>query len=166
MKGILPYISVVVLCLGMLFVPGRALGQNYIVVNKTDLKLRVYDGKHKELACFPVAVGTNYGDKKEQGDCRTPEGTFLIKSIEASIDYHYDFGDGRGLVKGAYGPRFIRLAVPGNNSIGIHGTLPEHQHSIPGRESHGCVRMKNNDILVLCKYLSKGMKVTITPDHQ
>ena len=140
------------------------INRNFIVINKPEQKLRVFDKDACVIAEYDVAVGTNYGDKKSAGDCRTPEGVFTIKSIEASQHYHYDFNDGRGLVKGAYGPRFIRLTVPGNNSIGIHGTLPEHQSTIPGRASHGCIRMKNNDVLELCKYVHKGMKVVIIPD--
>ena len=157
----------------ILLIPGMGLAQNgyapqinrnFIVINKAEQILRVFDKDAYVIAEYDVAVGTNYGDKRETGDCKTPEGVFTIKSIEASYDYHYDFKDGRGLVKGAYGPRFIRLTVPGNNSIGIHGTLPEHQSTIPGRASHGCVRMRNNDVLQLCKYVHRGMKVVIIPD--
>ena len=140
------------------------IGRNFIVINKAEQKLRVFDKEAYVIAEYDVAVGVHYGDKQSMGDCRTPEGIFTIKSIEASHDYHYDFKDGRGLIKGAYGPRFIRLTVPGNNSIGIHGTLPELLPSIPGRTSHGCIRMRNNEILDLCKYIHKGMKVVIIPD--
>ncbi len=138
--------------------------RGYIVIDKTSLKLTFYNAEGNAEVSFPIAVGSNYGDKTVMGDCKTPEGEFPIKSIEEAKDYHYDFGDGRGLVKGAYGPRFIRLLVPGNNTIGIHGTLPEHQYTIPGRVSHGCIRMRNSDILKLCEYARRGMKVIITPD--
>lgn len=138
--------------------------RGYIVIDKTALQLTFYNEAGNAEISFPIAVGSNFGNKTVMGDCKTPEGEFPIKSIEASIEYHYDFGDGRGLVKGAYGPRFIRLLVPGNNSIGIHGTLPEHQYTIPGRVSHGCIRMRNSDILKLCRYARNGMKVIITPD--
>ncbi len=154
-------IAILLVCMAISVV---SFCQGYVVIDKTALKLTFYDAEGKPAHSFPIAVGSNFGDKTVMGDCKTPEGEFPIKSIEASIDYHYDFGDGRGLVKGAYGPRFIRLLVPGNNSIGIHGSLPEHQYTIPGRVSHGCIRMKNKDILKLCKYVRRGMKVIITPD--
>jgi lipoprotein-anchoring transpeptidase ErfK/SrfK len=44
--------------------------------------------------------------------------------------------------------------------VGIHGTsLP---NLIPGRISHGCVRMKNADILKLDKLVEVGTPITIT----
>ena len=49
---------------------------------------------------------------------------------------------------------------PGGGIVGIHGTsLPG---LIPGKISHGCVRMKNADILKLDKIVEVGTPITVT----
>ena len=49
---------------------------------------------------------------------------------------------------------------PAAGIVGIHGTsLPG---LIPGKISHGCVRMKNADILKLDKLIEVGTPITIT----
>lgn len=46
--------------------------------------------------------------------------------------------------------------------IYIHGTPDTEPMSIP--RSHGCVRMRNRDVLELCDKVDVGMKVLISPD--
>jgi len=48
---------------------------------------------------------------------------------------------------------------PGGGFIGIHGT--DRPHLIPGRISHGCIRMRNADILALAPRMPVGTPVTI-----
>jgi lipoprotein-anchoring transpeptidase ErfK/SrfK len=48
---------------------------------------------------------------------------------------------------------------PGGGFIGIHGT--DQPRLIPGRVSHGCVRMRNADILRLDRRMPVGTPVTI-----
>jgi hypothetical protein len=68
----------------------------------------------------------------------------------------------------AYGPRAFGLNArstkltdwPGGGFIGIHGT---NQPSIlPGRVSHGCVRMRNDAVLRLFRLMPIGTPVTIS----
>jgi lipoprotein-anchoring transpeptidase ErfK/SrfK len=48
---------------------------------------------------------------------------------------------------------------PGGGFIGIHGTnAPE---LLPGRVSHGCIRLRNEDILQLGRLMPVGTPVTI-----
>lgn len=110
----------------------------------------------------PVGIGLNRGTKKAKGDMRTPEGSFSIKSIERSSKWTHDFKDGYGQRKGAYGPYFIRLKIPNVNSIGIHGTC--FPKSIGTRCSEGCIRLRNEDLSELRKYVFVGMRVIIEPD--
>jgi hypothetical protein len=49
---------------------------------------------------------------------------------------------------------------PGGGVIGIHGT--DQPQLIPGRISHGCIRMRNADILVLARRMPVGTPITIT----
>jgi hypothetical protein len=48
---------------------------------------------------------------------------------------------------------------PGGGVVGIHGT--DQPQLIPGRISHGCIRMRNADILVLAGRMPVGTPITI-----
>jgi lipoprotein-anchoring transpeptidase ErfK/SrfK len=48
---------------------------------------------------------------------------------------------------------------PGGGFIGIHGT--DEPQLIPGAISHGCIRMRNRDILSLAKLMPIGTPLTI-----
>ena len=89
--------------------------------------------------------------------------TFKINQLLNARGLSHDFGDGKGPVRNAYGPWFLRLDVPGFNDIGIHGThLPE---SIGSRATEGCIRLTNDDITDLKGRVKVGTVVTILPDE-
>jgi lipoprotein-anchoring transpeptidase ErfK/SrfK len=48
---------------------------------------------------------------------------------------------------------------PGGGFIGIHGT--DQPQLIPGRISHGCIRMRNREILALARLMPVGTPLTI-----
>lgn len=58
----------------------------------------------------------------------------------------------------SFGPRWLGLNVPWGN-YGIHGT--NKPHSIGQHLSHGCIRMRNEDILALYSMIPIGTRVTI-----
>lgn len=131
-----------------------------LVVTKSAYTLELFEGETL-VETFPVAVGKNAGDKQAVGDFRTPEGEFAVSSIEDSRKWTHDFGDGKGRIKGAYGPWFIRLATPGWKGIGIHGT--HDPDSIGTAATEGCIRLRNSDLLRLVARISVGIPVTILP---
>lgn len=136
---------------------------NRIIVSKQRLQLYVVNEKGDTLFRCPVSCGTNRGNKTCVGDRKTPEGTFNIIKMYDATSWKHDFGDGKGMRVGAYGPLFFRLNVPGFSDIGLHGTIfPE---SIGTRSSEGCVRMHNDDIKRLYPYCHIGMPVTIEKDE-
>jgi lipoprotein-anchoring transpeptidase ErfK/SrfK len=49
---------------------------------------------------------------------------------------------------------------PAGGFVGIHGT--SRPDLLPGRVSHGCIRMRNADILVLSRLMPVGTPVEIT----
>ncbi len=147
---------------GMLLLPLLGMAENRIVVSKQRMELYVVSQQSDTLFRAEIGCGKNYGDKRRKGDLRTPEGKFRIVSIEQSSAWKHDFNDGYGMRKGAYGPYFIRLKTPGFTGIGIHGTcFPE---SIGTRSSEGCIRLKNEDLLKLVGYVSRGMICEIESD--
>lgn len=149
------------LCLASLSVlPAFAVEPARLVVTKSAYTLELFEGETL-VATFPVAVGKNGGEKQAVGDNRTPEGEFAVSSIEDSRKWTHDFCDGKGEVKGAYGPWFIRLATPVWKGIGIHGT--HDPASIGTAATEGCVRLRNSDLLRLVARISVGTRVVILP---
>lgn len=131
-----------------------------LVITKSAFTLELFEGA-RLVETFPVAVGKNPGDKQAVGDNRTPEGQFAVSSIEDSRKWTHDFGDGKGAVKGAYGPWFVRLATPGWKGIGIHGT--HDPASIGTAATEGCIRLRNADLVRLVARISAGTPVQVLP---
>lgn len=138
-------------------VPGKMPLRNDIIINKRKTRLYVVNVFGDTVAQFPVCASRNRGQKKGKDDCRTPEGTFTVIGIYNSTDWKY-----KGTGAKCYGPWFISLRTPGFWGIGIHGT--NAPGSIPGRSSHGCIRLHNDNIVKLKGMVSKDSRVTILPD--
>lgn len=130
-----------------------------ILIDKPALTLSIMQGQ-MVLHTFPIACGKNLGQKQNPGDMRTPEGNFTITEIINSRSWTHDFGDGKGKIRGAYGPWFFRLSY--GHGIGIHGT--HEPESMGKRVSEGCVRLRNADIEKLRSLVSVGTRVQILPD--
>jgi lipoprotein-anchoring transpeptidase ErfK/SrfK len=133
------------------WVPRDALGgyrfvHTRLVIDQERLRVTLlYDGRPVFHA--PIGVG--------KAESPTPNGQFYIR------DELHGFGDP------FYGPiaygTSARSAVltdwPGGGFIGIHGT--NEPGLIPGRISHGCVRLRNPDILRLSRLMPVGTPVTV-----
>jgi lipoprotein-anchoring transpeptidase ErfK/SrfK len=134
-----------------------------VLVDKHRLVMKIINFSGDTIETYPVAVGTNLGDKEKVGDLKTPEGTFGVVTIEDASAWKYDFeDDGKGPVDGAYGPWFVRLKVTNHKGIGIHGT---HDNTTIGkRVSHGCIRMKNEDLQEIVPRIREETNVIITKD--
>ena len=128
-----------------------ALGDSHtthttLLVDKSDLKATIYkDGRPTWSA--PVGIGTS--------KTPTPNGRFYVRELIKMNP-----------ANGAYGPYiygtsgYAKLSeFPGGGIIGVHGT--SQPGLIPGRPSHGCVRLRNADIRVLAKRLPLGAPVRI-----
>ena len=134
----------------------------FVIINKADMSLTLYNYKGELLQKSAVATGKNFGSKQSIGDLKTPEGIFTIASIEDASKWTHDFkDDSLGPIKDAYGPYFIRLNVPGQKGIGIHGT--HDNNSIGSRASEGCIRMNNTDLSNLVNKLNVASVVVIVP---
>lgn len=88
----------------------------------------------------------------------TPHGQFYIRSQLKGYGQKGSF----------YGPLAFGTSAtsdtltdwPGGGIVGVHGT--SQPNLIPGRISHGCVRLKNADILKLGRLMPVGTPVTIS----
>lgn len=146
----------------------RLINSNYpdfIIVDKKAMQLALFDRYGREKLRYGIACGKRYGTKRKKGDNRTSEGFFSAEGIYDSTDWLYTDDNGRtSKKKGQFGPRFIRLQIPGITSIGIHGTCAPW--SIGGRVSHGCIRVKNENILELVKHVTIGMPIIVSPSDR
>jgi lipoprotein-anchoring transpeptidase ErfK/SrfK len=85
----------------------------------------------------------------------TPRGEFYVREKLAG------FGDP------FYGPVAFGTSArspvltdwPGGGFVGIHGT--DRPELIPGRISHGCIRMRNADIVRLARLMPLGTPLTV-----
>lgn len=133
-----------------------------VIIDKNSMMLSHYDYEGRLVQKSGIACGRNPGNKKIIGDYKTPEGVFRVSRIEDAADWSHDFkGDTLGEIKGAYGPFFIRLDVPGQKGIGIHGT--HDSASIGTRASEGCIRLDNREITRLASAVRPGTMVVILP---
>lgn len=136
--------------------------EGMIYIDKQELMLTLFSPDGKVLAEFPVACGKNIGQKQKSGDFKTPEGMFYISQIQDASQWGHDFNDGKGFIRHAYGPWFMRLDTGRHKGIGIHGThAPE---SIGTRATEGCIRLRNEDLEQLHSLVKVGTTVIITPD--
>jgi lipoprotein-anchoring transpeptidase ErfK/SrfK len=85
----------------------------------------------------------------------TPRGEFYVRN---RLD-HYQ--------SAAYGPVAFGTSArsaratdwPAGGYVGIHGT--DRPDLLPGRVSHGCIRMRNTDILAMASLMGVGTPITI-----
>ncbi len=138
------------------------MSKGLIYISKVDMTLTLLDANGQVVVSYPMACGRNKGHKQRKGDMRTPEGKFSLQQIQDAHTWTHDFGDGKGVIKGAYGPCFMRLRT-GFNGIGIHGT--HDPKSIGTRATEGCIRLENKNVEALSKKVTLGMTVIIGPEN-
>lgn len=143
----------------------------YIVIDKSDYELKVYD-EEGWYATYPIVFGTkDANDKMYEGDKRTPEGSFrvILKKHhskwgpELLLDYPNDesykkFNDrkSKGLI-----PRGAKIG----GGIAIHATRPSEEWTVDNyyNWTDGCISVKYTDMQDLFDYIPVGTVVTIQP---
>lgn len=132
--------------------------RKFIIVDKGKMKLFLYDPYGNIIKSYGIACAKNYGTKQRKGDSRTPEGYFDAEGVYDSTNWLFTDDNGyTSPTRGVYGPRFIRVVRP----VGIHGT--GSPGSIGKRCSHGCIRVTNDNIMELVKYVSAGTPIIVSP---
>jgi lipoprotein-anchoring transpeptidase ErfK/SrfK len=118
-----------------------------VIVSVPDRKLVVMENG-AVVRVFPIAVGATASP--------SPTGAFeIVSRLSEPTYYHAGVvippGDDNPL-----GPRWVGLSMKG---YGIHGTnIP---HSIGKAASHGCIRMRNHDIVQFFAMVNVGDTVEI-----
>ena len=138
------------------------MSKGFIFVSKVDMTLTLVNSQGNVVVTYPIACGRRTGQKIRRGDNKTPEGYFLLEKIHDSTNWGHDFHDGKGFIKHAYGPFFLRLRT-GFQGIGIHGT--HAPSSIGTRATEGCIRLENDNVEALEHQVVLGMPVIIGPEE-
>ena len=144
-------------------------GDIYIIIDKSDYELSVYDDKGW-YATYPVVFGNNkLEDKKMEGDRNTPEGTFHITGKRIHEKWYrfiaIDYPNEESRQK--FRLRKERGEIPANarigGGIGIHGTWPHEDTQIDRYTNWtlGCISMKRSDVDEIYSYIKKGTRVII-----
>lgn len=145
------------------------VGTVYVVVDKSDYELKVFDDEGW-YATYPVVFGSkDLSDKLMEGDKRTPEGTFKIISKRPHEKWHkmlmLDYPNAESWAK--FKQRKASGKIPAKAKIGggiaIHGTWTNDDIVVDvyTNWTNGCVSLKNSDLDDLEAYLPVGTKVVI-----
>jgi murein L,D-transpeptidase YafK len=145
------------------------VGTIYILIDKSDYELSVYDEKGW-YATYPVVFGNNsLEDKKVEGDKNTPEGSFRIAGKRIHEKWHrfmgIDYPTAESREK--FNARKKRGEIPSTarigGGIGIHGTWPHEDYQIDRYKNWtlGCISMKNDDVAEVYGFTTAGTKVII-----
>lgn len=130
--------------------PGPGADRYIVVVEKSTQSLFLYEfkkGQYYLRRTYPCSTGENVGDKRKEGDKRTPEGVYIFnkKSLESELApiygvlaYPMDYPNFWDLREGRDG-----------NGIWMHGT---NRKLVP-RDSNGCVALQNVDIMELEQFV-------------
>jgi lipoprotein-anchoring transpeptidase ErfK/SrfK len=137
---------------GVGWVPRSTLGALHLVDTQLtiDRKRLVATLRRDGRVVFTAPVGVG------QNATPTPSGTFFIRDVLAGFDGSPVYGP---VAFGTSARSAVLTDWPAGGYVGIHGT--NEPQLIPGQVSHGCVRLRNADILRLSKLMPVGSSVRI-----
>ena len=132
------------------------------------------------IAEYPVSLGasSSEGNKKVEGDMRTPSGEFYVctrndKSVAylalglsypAIKDAERGFAD--GIITEAQRDEIVKANLEGRQppwDTPLGGAIMIHGCRVPDGTTHGCVAVDNSTMDVLWSYCNLGVPVTIGP---
>jgi L,D-transpeptidase-like protein len=134
------------------WVPRSALGSlhvvhGYLLIDRAHLRATLFR-QGRAVFSAPVGVG--------KPETVTPAGQFYVteklRTVNAPAYGPYALGTS------AYAPTLGEW--PGGGVVGIHGT--NEPQLVPGRPSHGCIRLHDGDIARLWHMIEAGTPIDIT----
>lgn len=136
-----------------IFLPSQQV-QRRLVLKLRERRVYLYQG-NQQVASYPVAVG--------KAGWETPTGSFQVMQKIVNPSWQNPW-TGQVMPPGpnsALGVRWIGFWTNGKDVIGFHGT--PSINSIGQAASHGCVRMRNEDIVSLFEQVEMGTVVVVEP---
>jgi lipoprotein-anchoring transpeptidase ErfK/SrfK len=134
------------------WVPREALGgygtvRTRLVIDLDGLRATLVRDR-RPIFQAPIGVG--------EAAWPTPTGEFYIRNRLTNYDNPF-YGP---LAFGTSARSAVLTDWPDGGFVGIHGT--NQPELLPGRVSHGCIRMRNEDILELGRLMPIGTPVTVS----
>jgi lipoprotein-anchoring transpeptidase ErfK/SrfK len=132
--------------------PDSILSNTRLVIKLRDRRVYVYQDNQLKVS-YPIAVG--------KPGWETPTGSYKVIDMRRNPAWQHPWND-TIIPPGPDNPlgaRWIGFWTDGRNFIGFHGT-PEEK-LVGQAVSHGCIRMRNQDILALYALVNLGTPVTV-----
>ncbi|UBF26106.1 L,D-transpeptidase [Kovacikia minuta CCNUW1] len=123
-----------------------------LIVDLSDRRVYLYQGKQR-LVSYPLAVGKDGWE--------TPTGNFKVIEMQKNPEWLHPITK-EVIAAGPDNPlgkRWIGFLIEGQTHIGFHGTNEERL--IGQAVSHGCLRMRNRDVIALYEKIKMGTLVTV-----
>jgi lipoprotein-anchoring transpeptidase ErfK/SrfK len=125
-----------------------------LVIKLHDRRVYVYQND-KVKTSYPIAVGKRGWE--------TPTGSYKVLDMRSNPAWQHPW-NGEVIPPGPDNPlgaRWIAFWTDGRNFIGFHGT--PNEKLVGQAVSHGCIRMRNKDILALYSQVKIGTPVVVEP---
>lgn len=134
------------------WVPQAALSRlvpvrTWLIVNTERLRATLMESG-RTLFSAPIGDG--------KSSTPTPHGSFYVIDRLEHLGYGGEYGP---LAFGTSARSAVLTDWPGGGVVGIHGT--NEPQLVPGHPSHGCIRMRNANIVRLGQLMPVGTPVTI-----
>lgn len=134
------------------WVPRSALSalvpvRTWLVVDTKHLRATLFSSGRRVFSA-PIGIGA--------ASTPTPHGSFYVIDRLEHLAYGGEYGP---IAFGTSAKSPVLTDWPGGGVVGIHGT--NAPQLVPGRPSHGCIRLRNADILELARLMPVGTPVTI-----
>lgn len=139
-----------------------------ILVEKSTHRLFLYEndnGSPRLIRQFDVATGKSKGDKKVQGDRKTPEGIYFINNFLSDNFLLKKYGNyakiyGIGAFPLNYPNVYDKLEKKTGGGIWLHSTDDDNRVS-KKLDSRGCVVLKKDDLLRVSRFLDIHNKTPV-----
>ncbi len=129
--------------------------QHYVLIaEKSTNKLYIYSNyKSQPIKEFNITTGKKKGDKKKEGDLKTPQGIyFFIRELKGNqIPKTDDFGE--LAFTSNYPNPFDKLKKKTGSGIWLHGAFDSKKLDNP-QNSKGCVVVLNKNIKAISAYIT------------
>ena len=135
-------------------VPTTLKSSAKLIIDLSDRRVYVYRGEQL-VTSYPIAIG--------QSGWETPLGSFHVLEMQRDPKWQHPI-TGEVIPPGAANPlgkRWIGFFSEGRVHVGFHGT---NQEELIGQAvSHGCIRMRNRDVLAMYDQIAPGTSVDVRP---
>ncbi len=134
-----------------------------ILIDKSDRSLTLYQ-QDEVIFQTDIALGSNpVGDKRSEGDGRTPEGAYQIDRRNDQSKYYLSLG-----LNYPTKPQREDAASQGRDPGGdifIHGqpNLTPGALTLPGDWTNGCIAVSNAAMRTIWRRVAMGTKVIVRP---